>query len=119
MFADRFYGGPHDGEVMESSADTASEDRIKVKATGTFYVRAPELDTPAERAWKLDTEPDETPSGEPARPGVGFHYENPAGITLDDLKRFVAVAEDNGWPPGTQVRVVAKFNGKLRRVEVR
>ena len=41
------------------------------------------------------------------------------GMTLAEVGDFLALAEGNGYPSDTPVRVVAKFGGKVAGLEVR
>lgn len=119
MFADRFHGGPADGEEVPSGGDSLDSDRLVHKASGAVYRRAPELDTDAARAWRVDAEAS-APSGAGAGvAGERMMLERREGMTLGQLAEFVDAALARGWSEDAEVRGRGRFGGRLFRVEVR
>lgn len=110
MFRDRFIGGPLDGETQDATAQTVGTDRVRDRESGTEYVRAPEHDTDEVRAWTVD----DTPTGQ-QNP---VHAESKTGITLGELRAFVAQADREGWPDTAKPRSLAGWRLRLHEIEL-
>ena len=110
MFLNRFIGGPLDGEVRGGAPDTMTAERLVDRMTGAVYARAPDLDTDDAWAWVPDPDP----------PGQQRHVrsDDRRGITLGELRRFVAVADREGWPDDVRPKALAGFRARLLRIEL-
>lgn len=111
MFINKFIGGPLDGEERGATPDTVVAQRIMDQATGAVYSRDPEQDTDTARAW--------VPDGEPAGQQRHVASEDRDGITLGELRRFVEIADREGWPHEARLRALAGFRGRLFKIELR
>lgn len=109
MFLDRFYGGPLDGEIRDATTATLDGETVAHGDTGQVYRRAPELDSPMERAWRIEEPP---PLMEPVR------VEAPGGITLGELRAFVEDATRRGWPDEVAPRTVSGWRLRMTKIEV-
>lgn len=110
MFRDRFIGGPLDGEERDAAAETVGTDRVRDRDTGVEYDRAPGYDTEDTRAWVAD----EQPHGE-QQPVTA---EAKRGLTLAELRTFVAQADREGWPDHARPRALAGWRMRLHHLEL-
>ena len=111
MFQERYIGGPLDGTLRYVELATLDAERSVDRASGASYIRAPHLDTPEVRAWVVD----EDPAGQQRH----IVAEDPKGLTLGEIRGFIALADREGWPDSHRPKALAGFRAKLLKLELR
>jgi hypothetical protein len=110
MFTDRFHGGPLDGETRGATATTMATTRVTDEHTGAVYVRDLQRDTEDTRSWTHQEVDPHTPQA--------VLYQAKDGLTIGELRAFVATADTQGWPDDYRLRAVASWRLRLTELEL-